>query len=205
MPHDPSAEPRRPVVGRGEKVRTAVLAATMAELTERGYPTLTVDQIARRAGVHKTTVYRRWKDLDTLLVEALTEVIAADIPVPDSGSVATDLRLLARGLVAWITTPTARAVLATLLSDAVHLPEVTETRRRIFEDRIQRARPVVTRAIERGQLPPGTDAAELIRDLAAPIYFRVLITGEQVDTATADRAAANALAAALAAGADPAR
>ncbi|MEZ0069387.1 AcrR family transcriptional regulator [Streptacidiphilus sp. MAP12-20] len=194
MQHDPT---RRPTIGRGAKVRAAVLAATVDELLERGYATLTIDQIAQRAGVHKTTVYRRWSDLDTLVVDALTGHIAPDIPIPDTGDIAEDLRLLARGLVAWINSPSGRAVLAVMLSDAGgRIPELAEGRRRIFHDRIERARPVVTRAVERGELPPGTDAAELIKDLAAPVYFRVLITGEPVDERTADRAAAMALVAA---------
>ncbi|WP_232248544.1 TetR/AcrR family transcriptional regulator [Streptacidiphilus rugosus] len=195
------ASARRATIGRGAKVRTAVLAATIDELVERGYTTLTVDQIAQRAGVHKTTVYRRWADLDALIVDALTEHIAADIPIPDTGSVAEDLRLLARGLVAWISSPIGRAVLAIMVSDAaVRVPELAESRRRIFHDRIERARPVVDRAVARGELPPDTDAAELIKNLAAPVYFRVLITGESVDRHTADHAAAAALAAARDAG-----
>jgi AcrR family transcriptional regulator len=49
-------------VGRGPKVRAAVLAATLEELAAVGYAALTVDDVARRAGVHKTTIYRRWED-----------------------------------------------------------------------------------------------------------------------------------------------
>ncbi|WP_354639292.1 TetR/AcrR family transcriptional regulator [Kitasatospora camelliae] len=191
------ADRPRPV-GRGEKVRAAVLAAVLRELVETGYAALTVDQVAQRAGVHKTTVYRRWKDRDTLVVDALTDHIAADIPIPDTGSVAEDLELLARGLVGWLGSPVGRAVVTTMLSDAVRVPEIADARRRIFHDRTLRAAPVVARAIERGELPPGTDATELIKDLVAPIYFRVLITGEPVDTGTADRAAAAVLAAAAA-------
>lgn len=197
----PSAAPsspkgqRRPVIGRGEKVRAAVLDAAVAELTESGYAALTMDRIAQRAGVHKTTVYRRWPDLDALVVDALTEHIAADIPIPDTGSVATDLGLLARGLVAWITSPFGRAVLEVMLSDApVRVPAFAEIRRRVFHDRIVRATPVVERAVARGELPAGTDAAEVIADLAAPVYFRVLIAGLPVDDRTAERAAAGALA-----------
>ncbi|MFF3004794.1 TetR/AcrR family transcriptional regulator C-terminal ligand-binding domain-containing protein [Kitasatospora sp. NPDC057940] len=186
----------RPTLGRGEKVRTAVLAAALAELAETGYTALTVDGVAQRAGVHKTTVYRRWKDRGTLLVDALAGQIATDIPIPDTGSVDDDLRALARGLAAWLTGPSGSAVLAVLLSDAVRVPAMAEVRARIFGDRLRRAEPVVRRAVERGQLPPGTDPAEVIKNLAAPLYFRVLITAERVGGDTADRAAAAVLAAA---------
>jgi AcrR family transcriptional regulator len=177
-------------------MRAAVLAATLAELAERGYAALTVDSVARRAGVHKTSIYRRWGDRDSLVVDALSEHIAADIPMPDTGSIASDLRLMARALVRWATGVAGQAIFAALLSDAVQSAELAAARRRIFEDRLRRAEPVITRAVARGELPPETDPAEVIKTMAAPIYFRLLITGEPVDDALADRAAEIALAAA---------
>ncbi|MGP4000489.1 TetR/AcrR family transcriptional regulator [Streptomyces sp. 8N706] len=187
-------------VGRGAKVRAAVLSAALEELSAAGYAALTVENVARRAGVHKTTIYRRWKDRDTLVVDALGDRIAMDIPVPDTQALATDLRELARSLVGWLTSPEGRAVVATMLSDAVRVPEIADARRAVFDDRIRRAEPVVTRAIDRGELPVGTDPGEIVKDLAAPIYFRMLITGEPIDETTADHAAQVALAAALARG-----
>ncbi|MER5387631.1 TetR/AcrR family transcriptional regulator [Saccharopolyspora sp. NPDC002686] len=189
------AEPRK-AVGRGEKVRAAVHAATLAELVDKGYAALTVDNVAQRAGVHKTTVYRRWADRESIVVDALAEHVAADIPVPDTGAVDTDLRELARSLVHTMTSPTGQAVLAAMLSDAARLPEIADARKRIFGDRLRRAEPVIARAVERGELPTDTDPGELLKTLAAPIYFRLLISAEPVDDSTAEHAAALALAAA---------
>ncbi|RKT82394.1 DNA-binding transcriptional regulator, AcrR family [Saccharopolyspora antimicrobica] len=185
-------------VGRGPKVRAVVHAATLAELIEKGYAALTVDNVAQRAGVHKTTVYRRWADRESLVVDALAEHVAADIPVPDTGAVDTDLRELARSLVGTMTSPSGQAILAAMFSDAVRLPEIADARTRVFDDRFRRAEPVITRAIERGDLPADTDPEEVLRALVAPIYFRLLISAEPVDEATADHAAALALAAARA-------
>jgi AcrR family transcriptional regulator len=195
----PSA-PERPAGprGRGPKVRAAVLAAALAELAERGCAALTVEGVARRAGVHKTTVYRRWPDRESLVVDALTDLIAVEVPVPDSGDVATDLRALARALVRWLTSPSGQAVLAAVVSDTLRVPEVAAVKRRFFEDRFRRAEPVVARAVARGELPPGTDPAEVVKALIAPIYLRLLITAEPIDEGTADRAAQVALAAARA-------
>ncbi|MFG1680125.1 TetR/AcrR family transcriptional regulator [Nonomuraea sp. NPDC049269] len=192
-----NAEHARPV-GRGAKVRAAVHAATLAELAEKGYATLTVDGVAQRAGVHKTTVYRRWKDRESLVVDALAGHVAADIPIPDTGTFETDLRALARALVRMMTAASARALLAAVFSDAARLSEVAEVRRQIFDDRLRRAEPVVTRAVSRGELPAGTDAAEVIRSLAAPVYLRLLMTVEPVDEAVADQAVRVTLAAARA-------
>jgi AcrR family transcriptional regulator len=185
-------------LGRGPKVRTAVLAATLAELTASGYAALTVDNVARRAGVHKTTLYRRWKDRQSLVVDALTENVAVGVPIPNTGDLRADLRLHARSLVDWLTSPLGRAVLAATLSDAARISEIAEVERRFYDDRLRRAEPIVTRAIERGQLDPDTDPSEVIKTLIAPIYLRLLITAEPITAATADQAASVALAAAQA-------
>jgi AcrR family transcriptional regulator len=191
----PAESAARPI-GRGAKVRAAVHAATLAELLDKGYAALSVENIAQRAGVHKTTVYRRWTDRDSLLVDAMAEHLATEIPVPDTGAIETDLRALARSLVQTYTGPTGQAILAAMFTGAAHLPEIAAAKRHVFDDRLARAQPVVIRAIERGELARDTDAAELFKTLAAPIYLRLLITAEPVDEATADQAVRVTLAAA---------
>ncbi|MFH8371480.1 TetR/AcrR family transcriptional regulator [Streptomyces sp. NPDC018031] len=198
MKSEGSPSRRASAVGRGSKMRAAVLEATITELTETGYAALTVDGVARRAGVHKTTIYRNWEDTDQLVADALAGHFAADIPIPDTGAVESDLRALARSLVATMTTRAGRALLTTVLSDAARVPRLAEVKHALFDDRFRRAEPVVTRAVERGELPSDTDPAELLKALAAPIYFRLVFTGEPVDKGTADRAVHVALAAARA-------
>jgi len=185
-------------LGRGPKVRAAVLAAAVDELSEHGYAAFTVDNVAQRTGVHKTTIYRRWSDRDALIADALADSVAAEIPIPDTGSIEGDLNALARSLVTWISNPSGRAVLAVMLANAAGQPSPPAPTRHAFRDRIRKALPVVTRAVERGELPSGTDPAELIKTLVAPIYLRVLITGEAVDDQTADAAATVAVTAARA-------
>jgi AcrR family transcriptional regulator len=184
--------------GRGPKVRAAVLAATLAELADTGYAALTIENIARRAGVHKTTIYRRWADRESLVADVLGERIALDFPIPDSGSVADDLRQLARAFAAWVTGPTGRMIFAAVYSDAVRIPGISDVRRELFEYGPRRAAAVIKRAVDRGELPPATDPASVIRALIAPIYFRLTVTAEPVDQAAADQAAQIALAAARA-------
>lgn len=89
-------------------------------------------------------------------------------------------------------------MMAVFASDAARLPEVARIRRRYAEDRFWRASPVITRAIERGELPAGTDPDEVLRTLIAPILLRLMFTGEPVDETTADQAAQIALTAARA-------
>jgi AcrR family transcriptional regulator len=191
------AGPARPP-GRGPKVRTAVLAATLSELAEKGYTALTIGNVAQRSGVHKTTIYRRWKDRESLVADAVTERATTRVPFPDTGDIDADLHELARSLVRFLNSPAGKAIAAVTLSDAARIPEIANTRGRFFQDRFRRAEPVVFAAIARGQLPTGTDPAELVRTLVAPIYLRLLVTAEPISETTADNAARVALAAARA-------
>jgi AcrR family transcriptional regulator len=185
-------------VGRGAKVRKAVLAATLAELAENGYAALTVDNIARRSGVNKTTVYRRWRDRENLIADAVADLTTIQIPMADSQNIDIDLRAYARSLVGLLNSPTGRALLAALGPDTARNPQVTNAKRRFLQDRYRRAEPLVSGAIARGQLPADTDSAELIKTMIAPIYLRLLVTAEPVDEATADAAVRIALTAARA-------
>lgn len=188
----------RQVVGRGEKFREAVLAATVRELTESGYAALTIDRVAKRAGVNKTSIYRRWSDRETLVADALAELASIEIPVPDFRNVERDLRELARGFVRWATSTEGRAVLSVLLSDSGQAPEFVQARRDFYDKRFAAASPVVAGAIDRGELPAGTVPSVLLSALVAPIYFRLLVSGEPVDESAADLATDITLAAARA-------
>jgi AcrR family transcriptional regulator len=183
---------------RGRQVHAAVLAAALAELAEVGYSAFTIDNVARRAGVHKTTIYRRWQGRDRLLLDALIDQIAVEVPVPDTGAIETDLQEHARSLIRWLTSPAGQAVIGAAFSDLARLPQLAGLKRRFFEDRIRRIEPVVTRAIERDELPRGTDTAQLVTSVIAPIYLRLLVTAEPLDRAAADQAVRVALTAARA-------
>jgi AcrR family transcriptional regulator len=189
---------RRDRPGRGPKVRTAVLTAALAELVEVGYAALTVENVAQRANVHKTTIYRRWGDRDSLVADAMTNLARASVPIRDTRDIVADLHRVARSFVAFLSSPAGRAVVATLRSDASRMPEVVAARRRFFEDRFRQADSLVAGAIARGELPAETDTAELMRTILAPIYLRLLVTAEPVSESVADSAARVALAAARA-------
>src|SRR5690242_201393 len=77
--------------GRTARVATAVRDATLAELTEHGYAGLTVENVAERSGVHKTTIYRRWGGVDGLIVNALDLAAQDSWAPPDTGTLEGDL------------------------------------------------------------------------------------------------------------------
>jgi AcrR family transcriptional regulator len=186
------------VGGRTARVRAAVFEAAFLELGVRGYGGASIEDIAARAGVHKTTIYRRWETKDKLLAAALRDLVDIKVLTPDTGSIETDLREFARWIVGVLTSDVGAAAVSVLFSDAGRLPEIAEIKRELFVERHKLAAPMVERAIKRGELPVGTDSRELIGLVAAPIYYRLLVTSEPINPAVADRAAVAALAAARA-------
>jgi AcrR family transcriptional regulator len=175
-----------------------VLAATLAALAETRYRDLTVEQVAQRAGVAKTTVYRRWGSTEGLVLDLLRDLTAGRPPAPDNGNLDSDMRALARDILAAYANPGLSTVVASVVSAAVHLPEARQTLSEFFTARTTEMAIIAERAVQRGDLPADTDPVEVIRMLGAPFYYRRFITGEPVDEEVADRAAAAAVAAARA-------
>jgi AcrR family transcriptional regulator len=162
---------------RGVAVRTAVLSAALAELIERGVNGVTIAAIAARAGVHETSVYRRWRTREDLIVDALTNLSAAEIPVPDTGSVRGDLVELARLVSAYLSMPLGRAVVA-IAAFTVEDESIAEARAKLVASRLEAMRVLIDRAIDRGELPVGTDARFALEMLVSPLHMRTFMTGE---------------------------
>lgn len=184
--------------GRTARTRAAVLAATLAELAEHGYAELTVEQIAQRSGVHKTTVYRRWGGVDGLLVDALGDASAGEWTAPDTGTLLGDLTAINAELLAGFTDPVAGAVPTAVISAAFQSDAASDALRAFYLDRYERCAVAVTRAIGRGDVPAGTDGTEVVRASVAPLFHRLFISREPVGDADVTRAAAAAVAAAKA-------
>ncbi len=100
---------------RGEHVRQNVLAAAFEELAANGFDGATVAGVAKRSGVHETTVYRRWVTRENLLLAALLERSAEAIPAPDTGSTREDLLAMVRGVIAYVGSAEGTAVLRAAL------------------------------------------------------------------------------------------
>jgi len=182
--------------GRTARTRAAVMQAVVGELIDNGYAGTTVEQVAARAGIAKTTIYRRWGGLDGLLADLMAEHAAQEIPVPDEGNLDADLRALARGVITSLRDPAIRAAFASMIAAAVQNPSAREVLSRFLAARTAKMTVIIGRAALRGELPPGTDDAAVIRTVTALIYYRLFITGEQPSQDIADSAAATAAGAA---------
>lgn len=176
------------------------MRAVVAELAENGYEGTTVERVAQRAGTAKTTIYRRWGSLDGLLADLMAEHAAREVLAPDEGDLDSDLRELARAVVASLADPAIRAAFGSMLAAAVQDPAARGVLSSFLAGRIARMAVIIDRAVERGELPPDTDAADVIRTTAILIYGRLFFAGEPPSPLMADTVA-TAVAAAARAGA----
>jgi AcrR family transcriptional regulator len=175
--------------GRSARTRTAVLGATVDLLAEVGYEDLTFDAVAQRAGVHKTTVYRRWPTKPDLVADAARERSGQLVEVPDTGSLLGDLTALARAVVANIASDVGNAMTKTLVAAAATSPSVAEVTHAFWDERLHLSGVIVERAIARGELPSGTSSNIVIESLVGPLYMRLLLTGEPIDGEVVDQVA----------------
>jgi AcrR family transcriptional regulator len=175
--------------GRAARVRAAVLAATEDLLMEVGYDELTVDEVARRAGVHKTTVYRRWPTKPGLVADAVREQSAEAVPIPDTGSLLGDLRQLARDVAGNVSSEGPGRRTRTIVAAAASSSELATHVNAFWSHRLERCSRIVQRAVERGELASAVDPDLVIEALVGPIWLRLLVTGEPIDDHLIDRLA----------------
>ncbi|MFI6786763.1 TetR/AcrR family transcriptional regulator [Nonomuraea sp. NPDC050383] len=184
--------------GRTARVREAVLQAAGDTLAEKGFDALDLAEIARVAGVGKTTVYRRWGTPGALAADLLADMAEQSLPRARTGSVDQDLRDNARLVVRTLTDPRQGRLFKALIAASLCDEQAARALHRFYAVRIDEWAGCVTDAVERGELPTGTDPHRVIAAVSAPLYYALLNTGEPLDDAAADRAAAGALAAARA-------
>ena len=167
--------------GPSKRVRAAAIAATLAELADGGYSALSLERVARRAGVNKTTLYRRWGTREELVLEAMLERAGEHISVPDTGSLREDLLELARTAAANAASPEVAAMARAVAAESPRDGRLAAANSRFWAERLALDGVIVERAIERGEVAAGTDPRLVIEAVLGPIHLRLLLTGERVD------------------------
>lgn len=163
--------------GGGPRRAEAIFAAALGLLAADGYDGLTMEAVAARSGVNKTTLYRWWPSKDTLLAAALAGSNLLAIDIPDTGSLRGDLLELARGIHRLLTDAATAPVAAAVLSAAPNRPRLAAIGQSFFADRLAGEHPVFQRATDRGELSPSIDPATIMDALAGAIWFRTLLRG----------------------------
>ena len=117
-------------------MRSAVLTATLELMVETGYDGLSVDAVAARAGVHKTTVYRRWPTKAALVAAAAADRSEQLVPVPDTGSLVGDLTALGQSIVDNVSSELGAGLARTIIAAAAASDEVAQVNREFWTMRL---------------------------------------------------------------------
>jgi AcrR family transcriptional regulator len=169
---------------RVERSRQAILDATLQLLARDGdVGSLTVEAVAARSGVAKTTIYRRWRDkwelaLDAVMIDMLPRL---DEPV-DVGDTRKELLTFINSVVKMLATPPYGQAMQALVSQiATDLDLARVYREQVVEPRHAELTPVIKRGIARGDLRPDTDVRLIHELLIGPIFYRLLFSGAPLD------------------------
>jgi AcrR family transcriptional regulator len=165
---------------RGEKVVEKVLEATLEELAITGYAALSIEDVAQRAGVAKTTVYRRWPTKREVVHAAMLRVADDFILGSNTGSIRSDLIAMLKGFRDFMSTPRGASLVRTLVVDN-GCSELSKLTYDIRMDKEAMPLAVVARAIKRGELPRGTDPKLLLDTLFASVQNSVLFLEDVCD------------------------
>jgi AcrR family transcriptional regulator len=184
-----------PARRRSERAHEAIIRATQELLIERGYPELTIEGVAARAGVGKQTIYRWWPSRSALVLEAYLAGSEAIPPPAETGSIREDVTALLVWLSEVLAQPIGGRVVAGLVADLVHDPDLAEgyqrdvvpARRRAMLEALERGR-------ERGEIRADAELGVAVDALHGAVFYRLLLSGEPLDRPFAERLATQVLA-----------
>lgn len=170
--------------GRSARVGAQVHQAVTDLIGERGYGNFAVGDVAARAGVADSSIYRRWGNLEALLSDVALTRLNAQSPMPDTGSLAGDLHLYAANVAREIAGPDGPAVLYLAVALSSSGQSGLTAAEDLRADRMRQLQSMLDRAGERGEQAP--DAFEVLDHILAPMYIRVLfgmgpLTPEYID------------------------
>jgi AcrR family transcriptional regulator len=173
--------------GRGVATEQAILQATRELLVEGGVHRLTIEGVAARSGVAKTTIYRRYRDKDDLALSVVLDMVEQVI-LPELGDTRAELVQFVSAAVDQLGSTLMGRVMQGLVSDLATDPDLASA----FQERVVSVRDaevsrLIARGIERGDLAADTDEVTAHELLIAPLYYRLLLSGEPLDHAFAER------------------
>ncbi|WP_093723439.1 TetR/AcrR family transcriptional regulator [Streptomyces sp. DI166] len=176
----PQPRPRRRAPAGAAVLRAdvteAIRAAVFEELAAVGYARMSIEGIARRAGVGKTAVYRRWRSKLHLVLDVVSVLAVQGLPTPDTGSLEGDLRLLYEVSSRALRHPVASQILPDLQAEAARNPEIAEAlQKALREGQDGVASGIVAAAEQRGELRAGIDHDLALDLISGPLYWRSVV------------------------------
>ena len=176
---------------RDRRVTDALQQAVFDELADTGFGGLTMDAVARRAGVGKSALYRRWPSKVDMTADLMRTLSVSTDPAPDTGSLAGDVAALLAEVTAWLTDPRVRRVYPDLLAQAQRHPVLADALMDyVGRPRRARGHAVLDRAAQRGEVAADADQELILDATAALVFWRLIALGRPVTEAHLHRVAA---------------
>jgi AcrR family transcriptional regulator len=181
FPAETRAPTRRRTGGRSARVREAVLRAAFDILTQDGFEAVSFTEIGRRAGVHGTSVQRRWGSRENVVFEALLTFGTDALRVPNTGSLRGDLIRMSQTLARYFASPLGGSIMQMVVANAGADRAFADHRAEFLRLRFDAMRMMIRRAAERGELRPGVDEQVALELALGPLYLRTLVSHEPID------------------------
>ncbi|MET9143363.1 TetR/AcrR family transcriptional regulator [Streptomyces sp. NPDC004042] len=177
---EPQTRPRRRAPAGAavlrEDVTDAIRAAVFAELASVGYARMSIEGIARRAGVGKTAVYRRWRSKLHLVLDVVSALAVQGLPAPDTGSLEMDLRMLYEVTSRALRHPVASQILPDLQAEAARNPDLAEAVQKALRAGQEGVASSILAAAEaRGEVGAGVDHDLALDLISGPLYWRAVV------------------------------
>lgn len=169
-----------PTDKRVQRSKGAVLAETYKLLSEGGIGGVSIDEVSRRSGVSKTTIYRHWPSRTALLLEACSK-IGTTPEVPDTGSLEGDVAMLAARLAVELRSARWPAVLPSIIDAAERDPELAQLHATLHAGLMEPFFAVTDRAKARGELEPGQKVSDVVAAIVGPFFYRRWFSREPID------------------------
>ena len=178
-------QPTRRPGGRTAEVTRRVKEAVVQLLIEGGLAACTFAHVAERASVERSTLYRRYGDRWAMMIDAILDFAADEIPSVSTGSFADDLRFLLDRTAEILATPIGPAVWA--VGAALRAGAASEHHDRFWQTRFRQILPIFEAAKERGELPLWTDEEEVLAFALGTVHYRMLVMGSRLTPSMIDR------------------
>ncbi|MGM9473301.1 TetR/AcrR family transcriptional regulator [Pseudarthrobacter sp. YS3] len=179
---------------RRARSEQSILDATRELLGEAGFGSLTVEGVAARAGVAKTTIYRRYRSKTDLALAVLLEMVDDVSTRPYVDDTGAELMRLVDRTVQLMSSTVMGRIMKGLVSEVAADPELARVyRERVVSHRVADVEALVDRGVSRGELRAGLDP-EMVTDLLlGPIYYRFFLSGAPLDKRFGERLVATLL------------
>ena len=165
---------------RVRRSKESVLRATSELLTESGVGGVSVEEVSRRSGVAKTTIYRHWATRADLVIDACSQIVTKQ-NVPDTGSFEGDITAFLTDMVALLRTARWSSVVPSIIDAAERDPDMGQIQSIIQRGHAAPLQEIITRAAHKGEIPINTDPSTMIAALLGPLFYRRWFSRESLD------------------------